>query len=91
VTTLLSVLATAAGFAAFAGALLGCWAWAHDEGDRQALVLRRAKWLYLPGLMGMTVWAVIVAYGALTRGCDPLFGGWTRPIGSEVSRLPPCP
>jgi hypothetical protein len=76
--TILAVLAKASGIALLMGALLGAWAWSALEEPRRSLILRQAKWLVLPGYVGVTLWAAIFGFGMLAWGCDPLFGGWTR-------------
>ena len=76
--TSLAVLAKASGIALLMGALLGAWAWSALEEPRRSLILRQAKWLVLPGYVGVFLWAAIFGFGMLAWGCDPLFGGWTR-------------
>ncbi len=76
--TLFAVLAKACGIALLMGALLGAYAWSAMDEPRRSRVLRQAKWLAMPGYLGLFLWASIFAYGMLAWGCDPLFGGWTR-------------
>jgi hypothetical protein len=76
--TLLAVLVKACGIALLMGALMGAFAWSTIDEPLKSRVLQQAKWLMLPGYVGLFLWAGIFGYGMLAWGCDPVFGGWTR-------------
>jgi hypothetical protein len=76
--TALAVIAKASGIALLMGALLGGWAWSALDEPRRSLILRQAKWLVIPGYVGVFLWAAIFGFGLFAWGCDPVFGGWTR-------------
>ncbi len=76
--TLLAVLAKACGIALLMGAMLGAYAWSAMAEPLKSRVLRQAKWLAIPGYIGLFLWAAIFGFGVLAWGCDPVFGGWTR-------------
>ncbi len=89
----LGLLAQASGIALLLGALLGTYAAGLSEEPKRSNLLRQARWLVLPGYVGVGIWAVILAIGLLIGGCDPLFGGWVRSpraAGAPASELPGC-
>jgi hypothetical protein len=71
-------LAKVSGIALLMGALLGSYAWSSLDEPQRSRVVRQARWLVVPGYVGIGAWAVIFFLGLLFGGCDPLFGGWTR-------------
>lgn len=89
----LGLLAKASGLALLMGALLGSYAWSLLDEPERSKVVRQARWLIIPGYLGVGSWAVIFFLGLLYGGCDPLFGGWTRtPVwaGFATSEVLPC-
>lgn len=76
--TALAILAKASGIALLMGALMGAWAGNALDEPRRTEILRQAKWLVVPGYVGLFLWVAIFGFGVLAWGCDPLFGGWTR-------------
>jgi hypothetical protein len=87
------VVAKAAGIALLMGVLLAAYSWAHFPEPRRGWLLRQAKWLVLPGYLGVGLWVLLTAFGIFARGCDPVFGGWWRTplwVGFPSSELLSC-
>ena len=90
--TVPGIVVQAAAIALLMGAILGAYAWNLPEPSHSSL-LKQAKWLAIPGYFGVGIWAAVLTYGVFVRGCDPVFGGWTRtPVWDNypVSELLSC-